>query len=165
MDMKILFESLSLGDKLQLRGLFDGWTDKFKVFTDTPSLPQSYEDCFKKVLPGHYIDSANRIQRSDIDEIDANNIAEHNNNPTLKCAQQLQAAAKLFVVTHAINGEEWEPTDREEAFHVCYDRIEKKLVLNHQYSWLNNPYPFRTADLAEHAMKIAEPIWLQYFGV
>ena len=138
------------------------------VKREIPKEPElnTFEDCWNKVNPRYWI-------RQNDGSI-ATDFANHllcgktiTHLPSEKTARQIQAAIKLFVVWAAINGE-WSPLCSSSAHYIIYnaakfnDKLYVSGVLSNGYF---NPYPFKTPELAQKAIDIAEDIWLQYFGI
>jgi len=137
------------------------------VKREIPKEPKlnTFEDCWNKVRPVWFIDNDNNITQTP--PIYRLKEKYHNQLPSEKSASQIQAAIKLFVVWAAINGE-WSPLCSGGAHYIIYNaaKFNNKLyasgVLPDGYF---NPYPFKTPELAQKALDIAKPIWLEYFGI
>jgi len=139
----------------------EGFFSKSRI----PPHLQSYEDCFRKVKPEYFIDTHNEIAHLAPPPNVKNFHAASNRVPSRKCAEQLQAAAKLFVITEALNGGEWVPEAGEPVYGIYYSRNKGLLCVDVAQFVISSPYNFKSKELGLQAIRIASPIWLKYFGV
>lgn len=148
---------------------------KYKLVPIESELPESYEDCMRCFQGSEMccLTSCADVETFKMAKYDTTGIIHDSlktSVPSSKCAEQLKAAAQLFVIWWALNNGPYYPRANELFHNVVFDHKKNRLVI-YDCAFSHNPFPFRTKDnkgnsinLAKHAIKIAEPIWLKYFG-
>jgi hypothetical protein len=121
-----------------------------------------FEDCFERVKPMFYINGYNEISKP-ITLL--NKPEQHNNVPTERNAKQLQAFAKLLVIMHDLNGNEFPLEYQDNAWFVNYNRKLDKLNCYRYVNLTDSPIYFRTQALARKAIKENEQIFRDFFGL
>jgi len=131
-----------------------------------PTVFNTYEDCLFRVDPRYYLSTLNEICKCN-GPMYKGDVRDYNMFPTEKNGRQIQAAIKLFVIQHALNGGPYIPTKDCTPAYVYFDnsRLKSFLVTNKISVFAHNPYAFKTLELAMKAIEIGEDIWLEYFGV
>ncbi len=121
-----------------------------------------FEDCFERVKPVWLVSEYNRVTNSGFC---INSDGYHNNVPTERNAKQLQAFAKLLVIMHDLNGNEFPLEYQDNAWFVNYNRKLDKLNCYRYVNLTDSPIYFRTQALARKAIKENEQIFRDFFGL
>lgn len=127
---------------------------------------KTFNDCWNKVKPEYFINDFNEIRNIKIRSNCTFDKQFSGHLPTYKMAKQIQAAIKLFVVRHALQGE-WEPESgrNDTPCYVWFNGTRGLLIQKLHGQAINTPFAYRSEDLAIKSMEIAADIYKEWFGV
>lgn len=145
--------------------LIDGVVYDKRKDTEKKEELNTFEDCWNAVKPVYWNHSANTSISDNGSSLFCSDGATLQ-LPTEKTARQIQAAIKLFVVRHALQGD-WEPKPgtSDAPRHVWFNNRGGLLVQELYGQALNTPFAYKSEALAIKSIEIAGDIYKEWFGV